>query len=95
MQRYDPPGGTTLPFLDIGNRVLVTGGNIGFSPGAIEGVSMAQIGSDLSEPTSPVAEALLGAANELTAAICSATAETPRTVCRSLGVRAGALRLGL
>jgi hypothetical protein len=95
MKRYAPSEGSTLPFIDIGNRVLVSGPDIGFSPGAIQGVSMAQIASDLSQPTSPVAEAVLGAANELTAAICSATSETPRKVCRSAGVRAGALRLGL
>jgi hypothetical protein len=96
MKRYAPAtGGATLPFVDIGNRVLVSGADIGFSPGALEGVSMAQIASDLSEPTSPVAEAVLGAANELTAAVCAATHETPAKVCRSAGVRAGAIRLGL
>ncbi|HXQ43702.1 MAG TPA: DUF929 family protein [Acidimicrobiales bacterium] len=85
----------TLPFIDIGNRVLVEGAGIGFSPGALQGVSMAQIATDLSDPTSPVAQAILGTANELTAAVCAATDETPVRVCRSAGVRAGASRLGL
>ncbi len=88
-------GGATLPFIDIGNRVVAEGAGIGFSPGALQGVSMAQIATDLSDPTSPVAQAVLGAANEFTAAICATTAETPARVCRSAGVRAGASRLGL
>jgi Domain of unknown function (DUF929) len=102
MARYDTGGdsGTsggaaTLPFIDIGNRVLVEGADIGFSPGALQGLSMAQIATDLSDPTSPVAEAVIGAANELTAAVCATTNEKPTTVCRSAGVRAGAVRLGL
>jgi uncharacterized protein DUF929 len=101
MNRYDTGAGATsggaatLPFIDIGNRVLVEGADIGFSPGALQGVSMAQIATDLSEPTSPVAEAVIGAANELTAAVCATTNEQPTRVCRSAGVRAGAIRLGL
>jgi hypothetical protein len=105
MDRYDTGTGgargattggvATLPFIDIGNRVLVEGADIGFSPGALQGVSMAQIATDLSDPTSPVAEAVIGAANELTAAVCATTNEKPTTVCRSAGVRAGAIRLGL
>jgi hypothetical protein len=103
MDRYDAgtgggggtTGAATLPFIDIGNRVLIEGADIGFSPGALQGVSMAQIATDLSDPTSPVAEAVIGAANELTAAVCATTDEKPTTVCRSAGVRAGAIRLGL
>jgi hypothetical protein len=101
MARYGPDapagagGPATLPFVDIGNRVLAEGAGIGFSPGAIQGVSLAQIATDLSEPTSPVTEAIIGAANELTAGICAATNETPAKVCRSEGVRAGARLLGL
>jgi hypothetical protein len=97
MNRYGtaPDSGATLPFVDIGNRVLVQGPDIGFSPGDLQGDSMAQIASDLSMATSPVAEAVLGAANELTAGICATTNEEPTKVCRSPGVRAGARRLGL
>ena len=92
MRRYD---GATLPFIDIGNRVLAEGAAIGFSPATLQGVSMAQIASDLSDPTSPVGQAIVGAANELTAAICATTGQRPTRVCRSPGVRAGAVRLGL
>jgi hypothetical protein len=102
MDRYGPDdaaawsGGTaTLPFVDIGNRVLVEGAGIGFSPGVIQGLSLSQIAADLSQPTSPVAEAIIGGANEITAGICASTGQSPARVCRSAGVRAGAGRLGL
>jgi hypothetical protein len=102
MARYGPDdaaawagGSATLPFVDIGNRVLVEGAGIGFSPGVIQGLSLSQIASDLSEPTSPVAEAIIGGANEITAGICAGTDQLPARVCRSAGVRAGAGRLGL
>ena len=88
-------GGATLPFVDIGNRVLIEGAGIGFSPGAIEGLSMDQIAADLSQPTSPVAVAVIGAANEIAAAVCASTGQAPAPVCRSAGVHAGAARLGL
>jgi hypothetical protein len=87
--------GTGLPFVDIGNRVLIEGAGIGFSPGTLQGISLGQIATDLSDPTSPVAQAVLGGANEISAAICATDGARPRSVCRSPGVRAGALRLGL
>jgi len=99
MRRYGPEAGdgvgTTLPFVDIGNRVLIEGAGIGFSPATLQGLSMGQIATDLSEPTSAVAQAVLGAANEITAAICSTTGGEPTRVCATPGVRAGASRLGL
>jgi hypothetical protein len=99
MRRYGPDAGggvgPTLPFVDIGNRVLIEGAGIGFSPATLQGLSMGQIATDLSQPTSEVAQAVLGAANELTAAICSTTGEKPTRVCDTAGVRAGAGRLGL
>jgi hypothetical protein len=99
MRRYGPEAGggvgTTLPFVDIGNRLLIEGAGIGFSPGTLQGLSLGQIATDLSEPTTDVAQAVLGAANEVTAAICSATGGEPTRVCDTPGVRAGASRLGL
>jgi hypothetical protein len=99
MRRYGPEAGgvpgTTMPFVDIGNRLVIEGAGIGFSPGTLQGLSMGQIATDLSEPTSDVAQAVLGAADEVTAAICTTTGEAPARVCATPGVRAGATRLGL
>jgi hypothetical protein len=98
MARYGPDGAggvASLPFVDIGNRVLLEGAGIGFSPGVLQGLSLSQIAADLSQPTSPVAEAIIGGANEISAGICASTGQSPTRVCRSAGVRAGADRLGL
>jgi len=98
-RRYDTgpfvPGTGTLPFVDVDNRLVVSGAGIGFSPGVFQGLSMEQVGSDLTNPSSPDTEAVLGAANTLSAAICAATGGQPLSVCTSPGVRAGASRLGL
>ncbi|MGH9016507.1 MAG: DUF929 family protein [Acidimicrobiales bacterium] len=88
-------GGPELPFIDIGNRVVVEGAAIGFSPGTLQGLSVNQIATDLSAPSTAVAQAVLGAANEISAAICATTGGKPGAVCSSPGVRAGAARLGL
>jgi len=99
VRRYDTepfvPGAGTLPFVDVDNRLVVSGAGIGFSPGVFQGRSMAQIADDLSVPTNADAEAVLGAADRISAAICAATGGRPRAVCGSPGVRAGASRLGL
>lgn len=96
VHRYDvPPLAPTtgaLPFVDIGGRAVVVGA--GFSPGVLSGLSLGTVAADLSSPTSPVAVAVDGTANELTAAMCAVTGEQPATVCQSPGVQAGAARLG-
>ena len=71
----------TLPFVDVANRLVVSGAGIGFSPGVLQGRSMAQIAGDLSDPTSADTQAVLGAANMLSAAICAATGGSPTAVC--------------
>jgi hypothetical protein len=97
LRRYDEapyvPGSGTLPFVDVDNRLVVSGAGVGFSPGLLQGVSMGQIATDLSESSNAVTQAVLGEANTLSAAICAADGELPSTVCRSAGVLAGARRL--
>jgi hypothetical protein len=99
VHRYDTQpfvaGNGTLPFVDVGNRYVISGAGVGFSPGVLQGSSMAQIATDLSDPTSPVTQSVAGAANVLSAAICQLTGSQPAAVCSSPGVRAGAHRLGV
>jgi hypothetical protein len=87
--------GPELPLVDAGNRVVVSGAAIDFSPGLLTGKSMQQIASELSDPTSVAGRAVLAEANVLTAGICSTSANLPRSVCRSPGVAASMARLGL
>ena len=62
---YDPEG--SIPFLDIANRYVVTGAS--FSPQVLQGLSRQQIADQLDNPSSPVAQAVDGTANAITAAI--------------------------
>jgi len=81
----------TLPFVDLAGRAVIIGAS--FSPAVLSGLSAAAIASDLTQPANPVARAVDGAANELTAVLCQATGGHPVSVCHSAGVRDGAARL--
>jgi hypothetical protein len=78
---YVPAGSQgAFPFVDIGNRVLVSGAS--YSPQVLQGLTDLQIAKDLSNPTSPVTQAIAGTANYLTAAICAITSGKPASVCQ-------------
>ena len=68
----------TFPLLDIANHYVLVGSS--FSPSVLDGLSQSQIADDLAFPTSPVTQAILASANEITAAICTrdrASAQPP------------------
>jgi hypothetical protein len=77
--QFDPQGG--LPFVDLGNQVVTIGGSA--SPAVLSGLSLEQIGSSLSDPTSPVAQAIDGTANYLIAGMCSMVSGTKPAICSS------------
>jgi len=83
MQQFDAkpytPSPGAIPFLMIGNRFVNIGAS--YDPAILQGLSRDQIAKDLSDPTSPVAQGVNGAANWLTAAICQANGGTPASVC--------------
>ncbi len=99
VRRFDGPpyvpGGGVLPFVDVDNRFVESGAGLGFSPGVFQGLSMSQVADDLSDPSTTVAQAVVGASNRLTAVLCAVTGQRPGAVCDSAGVRAGDDRLGL
>jgi hypothetical protein len=68
-----------IPFIDFGNKYAIFGAS--YSPGVLVGLSWSQIAADLSNPNSPVAEAIDGTANYLTAAICATTGNQPASAC--------------
>jgi hypothetical protein len=88
---YAHPG--WLPFIDVANKVVVSGSN--FSPGVLSGLSMQQIASQLANPDTQAAHALLGAANQITAAICAASGARPANVCGTRAVVSTSANLGL
>jgi Domain of unknown function (DUF929) len=91
-ETYDQPpytdGSGGIPFLDIGGSYVLSGAS--FSPQVLSGMTQEQVAAALSDPASPVAKAVDGAANALTAAICNVTKGSPAGVCDAAGVRAAA-----
>ncbi|HXW46007.1 MAG TPA: DUF929 family protein [Streptosporangiaceae bacterium] len=94
---YVPSGDNgAFPFVDVGNRYITDGAQ--YLPsvlGSIEGpapshqaLTWAQVAQDLRNPSSQVAQAVLGAANHITAAICKITNGQPGSVCNSPAVQA-------
>jgi len=61
----DQPG--AVPFLDIANRYILTGAQ--YNPQVLAGLSAAQIASQLSNPSSPVAQAIDGSAQVIIATL--------------------------
>ncbi len=84
IQKYDPGTngqGGSIPFIDIGNSYVEVGNLSGYGPTNLSGLSWAQIGADLSNPSSAVAKGIDGSANYLTAAICKLTGNQPASAC--------------
>jgi hypothetical protein len=73
------------PFMDLGNSYLSQGS--GFDPSIMQGLSRQyplswqEIANALSDPTSPITQAIIGTANYLTAALCTLTQQLPAPVC--------------
>ena len=57
-----------------------------FDIGLLRGQTVDSIAGELSDPTSPRTQAIIGSANALTAAICSAAGNSPADVCSSAAI---------
>jgi len=68
-----------IPFIDFGNKYMISGAS--YSPQVLQGKSWSEIATALKDPTSPIAKAVDGAANYLTATICKLTGNQPATAC--------------
>ncbi len=80
---YTPAAGN-IPFLDVGGLYVSAGST--YSPKVLQGRSRQQIAASLDDPQDPVAAAIGGSANVLTAVLCEATGGKPADVCSSAGV---------
>lgn len=88
----DKSAAGTIPFVDLGNEYLSSGAS--YDVGVLEGLSHAQIAKALSDPSSKVAQGVVGSANVFTAAMCKLTDGKPGNVCSAPGVTAAAKKLG-
>jgi hypothetical protein len=77
MAKYD--SGLSIPFVDIGNKYVIIGSSV--SPQVLAGKSWAQVAASLKDTSSPVAKAVDGTANYITAAICKLTNNQPANAC--------------
>jgi hypothetical protein len=88
-------GQGSFPFLDVGGTYAISGAQ--FQPTSLHvdagdthsaPRSWDEIANALTDPTSPQSQQILGAANALTAEICTLTNNKPANVCTSAGVLA-------
>lgn len=68
-----------IPWLDIANRYAMQGS--AYSPVVIANLDWQHITARFTTAGDPVTRAIVGAANQLTAAVCSVTAMQPASVC--------------
>jgi hypothetical protein len=89
--QYTDASAGGIPFLDLGGSYLSAGASL--DPQLLAGKSHRQIAAALSDPASPIALAVDGSANVITAALCKVTGQQPAEVCSATGVTAAAKTL--
>jgi hypothetical protein len=75
-----------FPFIDLGGRYTINGSS--YEPEVLHGLTAREIANAMSDPSSPVAKAVDGSANVITAALCRLTDNQPSTVCAAPAVTA-------
>jgi hypothetical protein len=83
----------TFALTDVANRYVLNGAS--FAPGVLAGLSQSQIAGDLATPASPLTQAVVTAANEITASICAVDNDKPGSVCDSRAVSAADQELNI
>jgi hypothetical protein len=78
MQKYNTQG--SIPFIDFGNKYVQVGDLPMLGPANLSG-DWTKIATDLKNPSTGNAKAVLAAANFTTAAICKLTNDQPATAC--------------
>jgi hypothetical protein len=85
LEKYDAPPYVSsqskgaIPFIDIGNKYMLSGAS--YSPQLLQGKTWSQIATALKNPASPIAKAIDGTANYITATICKVTGNQPASAC--------------
>src|SRR5581483_4960768 len=85
LNKYDAPpyvqsaNKGAIPFVDFGNKYIISGAS--YSNNVLAGKNWSQIAAALHDPNSPIAKAIGGTANYMTAAICKMTGNQPATAC--------------
>jgi thiol-disulfide isomerase/thioredoxin len=88
IQKYDPKG--TIPFIYLG-KYLQT--DASYNPQILAGMSMQQVAHAMRDTNTDQSIAILGTANQITAALCAQTGGRPGNVCSTPAVTAAAKHL--
>lgn len=80
-----------IPFLYLDGRFLTVGTPV--SPGLFKGLSWQQVADALRSGDGKLTHAIVGTANQYTAAICQLTQDQPTQVCQAAGVTAATKHL--
>jgi hypothetical protein len=81
------PNSDTFALTDVANRFVLDGSS--YSPAVLDGLTQDEIAGDLATtPADPLTQAVVAAANEITATICAVDRGQPGAVCQSRGVLA-------
>jgi Domain of unknown function (DUF929) len=75
----------SIPFIDIAGQYIISGAT--YRPEVLRGQTLESIAGSLANPASAQAQAIIGAANGITAALCAATDNTPADVCGEPAVK--------
>ncbi len=78
----------SIPFIVYGGKFTTSGA--GYDPQVLQGKSHQQIADALKDPSSDITKAIVGQANQITAALCQLTDQKPADVCGAAGVKAAA-----
>jgi hypothetical protein len=85
LNKYDVPpyvsqqAAGAIPFIDFGNKFMISGAS--YSPQVLQGKTWSEVASSLSDPSSPISQGAVGAANLITAALCKLTGNQPASAC--------------
>jgi Domain of unknown function (DUF929) len=79
------PNSDTFALTDVANKFVLSGSAM--SPAVLDGLTQDQIAGDLATPAAPLTQAVVTAANEITATICAVDGQKPGSVCQSRGVQ--------
>jgi thiol-disulfide isomerase/thioredoxin len=88
IQKYDPKG--TIPFIYMGSYLQT---DASYNPQILAGMSMQQVAQAMRDTNTDQSIAILGTANQMTAALCAQTGGQPANVCSTPGVTAAAAHL--
>ena len=82
LKAYDPQ--EAIPFVALGGRYVQVGDLAALTPQLLAGKTWAQVAAAMNKPSTAIAQAELGSANYLTAAVCTLTGNAPATACTSV-----------